>query len=157
MTASIRFGSAVCSPAAAVRDPADLLHIDMQQRTGVGMLVSVRGPFRGTDHDTGDRVDIPQQRNTPAGQDPASDRFGHRRGQAGDIELGLVDTDEHAAHDRSAERPTGLVERLDDGGPRATAFDRESRQCGCLSVASSILYRTTKNSVPALSRVAPPS
>ena len=52
--------AAVDPPPAAVGDPADLLHIDVDQRPRMVMLVALRGTTGRADHSAGDRVQFPQ-------------------------------------------------------------------------------------------------
>lgn len=61
---------AIEAPAAAVRDAAKLLHVDMDQITGPLTLVTVLGAPGGADPDPGDRVQLVQSRQTSTGDDP---------------------------------------------------------------------------------------
>src|SRR5690606_28540419 len=62
--------AAVEAPSAAVRDATELLHIDMDQRSGVVVLISFRGPPSRADHGPRDRVHLAQQRDVVAAKYP---------------------------------------------------------------------------------------
>ncbi len=63
--------SSPCFPASTVRDPPDLLDIDMDQLSRRVSFVTLRGGLRGTDHVAGERVTLAQIRHLVTAQDPA--------------------------------------------------------------------------------------
>ena len=95
------------APSAAVGDPTQLLHIDVDQRPGVGVLVAVRGAPRCLDHDTGNRVEVPEQWNMMATQHPTN--HGRMHPQSGaDEDRTATGQFTHDPHSRLLARP-GLV------------------------------------------------
>ena len=64
----------VSAPPAAVGDAAQFLHIDVDQRAGMVVLVAVRGPSGRADHRPGDWIQFAQQWRLMAAQHPPHGR-----------------------------------------------------------------------------------
>ena len=66
------FGGATspCPPAATIRDPTDLLHIDMDQLARCVSFIPPGGGLRCADHLPGERVTLAQVRHLMPSQDP---------------------------------------------------------------------------------------
>ncbi len=62
--------ASVQAPAPAIRDLADLLHIEVNELTGALAFVADRGRFRGPDHRSGQRVTLTQVGQVVTTQDP---------------------------------------------------------------------------------------
>ena len=93
----LRFGSAsvvvnhvraIDPPAAAVRDTAELLHVDVDQIPRPLTLVSDLRATRRSDANTGDRVELVQRRKAGTGDDP-----GGRRGANSEATRKIIATD----------------------------------------------------------------
>ena len=106
--------AAVSLPAAAVVDPSDLLHVHVDQGSGVVVLVADGGGFGGPDDGASQRVAFAEVRQLVAAEDP-------RHGPGGDPQLGsepVLPTALVAAggHDRCFDRGRGAVRAVVGAG-----------------------------------------